>query len=163
MNVLNKRGIHVRNQSVLLRGVNDDHATMITLIRRLAYLNIEPYYVFLCDLVLGIDDLRTSLEVAIQLEKQIRGATAGFNTPTFVCDTPGGGGKQLIHAFEFYSRKSGIAVYTAPSVKPNQFFLHYDPLHSLSDAYRQRWHDVHERQNMIKTALQAAKRGVFRD
>ncbi len=157
MAALDQRGIVVRNQSVLQRGVNDDATTLITLIKRLGELSIEPYYVFLCDMVKGVEDLRTSVATAVQLEKHVRGATAGFHTPAFVCDMPGGGGKQLVHAFECYHRDSGIAVYTAPAVKPGQYFLYYDPLYSLSEVYRVRWKDVNEQQDMIAEALKAAK------
>ncbi len=153
------RGIVVRNQSVLLRGVNDDARTMNTLIRRLGYLNVQPYYVYLCDMVKGMEDLRTSLDVAIRLEKQVRGVTAGFHTPAFVCDTPGGGGKCSVHAYDIYHRDTGIAVFTAPSVKPGQLFLYYDPLHSLSEASRVGWKDGQEQQRMVAEAIAAAETG----
>ena len=58
----------------------------------------------------------------------MRGSTAGFNTPTFVCDAPGGGGKRDVHSYEYYDRENGIAVYTAPSVKPGEHFLYFDPI-----------------------------------
>ena len=61
----------------------------------------------------------------------MRGSTAGFNTPTFVVDAPGGGGKRDAHSYEYYDRETGISVYTAPSVKPGQFFLYFDPLDTL--------------------------------
>lgn len=153
LGLLYDRGIVVRNQSVLLRGVNDDAATITTLIRRLGYLNVQPYYMYLCDMVKGMEDLRTSLAVAIWLEKQVRGATAGFHTPAFVCDTPGGGGKCSVHAYEVYHRDTGIAVFTAPEVKPGQLFLYYDPLHSLSEASRVGWKDAQEQQRMIAEAM----------
>src|SRR5262249_27340020 len=82
--LLYERGITVRNQSVLLRGVNDSVDTMSTLVRRLSYINVHPYYVYLCDMVKGVEDLRTSLAAAERIEKGVRGVTAGFNTPTFV-------------------------------------------------------------------------------
>ena len=61
----------------------------------------------------------------------MRGSTAGFNTPTFVVDAPGGGGKRDAHSYEYYDRDTGISVYSAPSVKPGQLFLYFDPLHQL--------------------------------
>ena len=97
---------------------------------------------------------------SIRLEKQVRGVTAGFHTPTFVCDTPGGGGKQSVHAYDAYHRDTGIAVYTAPLVKPGQFFLYYDPLHSLSEASRVSWKDGQEQQRMIAEAIREAKTGA---
>jgi lysine 2,3-aminomutase len=153
--LLHERGIMVRNQSVLLRGVNDKLQTMLQLIRRLSYINIHPYYVYVCDMVQGVEDLRTSLAAALDLEKHLRGSTAGFNTPTFVCDLPGGGGKRCAHSYEHYDRVTGIAVYVAPSVKPG-YFLYFDPLHSLSIASRARWADPQEQRRMIEEALEAA-------
>jgi lysine 2,3-aminomutase len=156
-NLLFERGITVRNQSVLLRGVNDSVETMATLVRRLSYINVHPYYVYLCDMVKGVEDLRTSLDVAERVEKGVRGVTAGFNTPTFVCDSPGGGGKRCLHSYECYNRETGVAVYTAPSVKPGIHFLYCDPLHSLSKEACARWRVESERQNMMDEAVEAAK------
>jgi lysine 2,3-aminomutase len=153
VNKLHERGIVVRNQAVLQRGVNDDVNTMIQLVRRLSYINVQPYYVYTCDMVKGVEDLRTSLGTALMLEKHVRGSTAGFNTPTFVCDLPGGGGKRSVHSFEYYNRASGIAVYAAPSVKAGKFFLYFDPLHCLSEEYRQKWRDPYEQERMIDEAL----------
>ena len=62
----------------------------------------------------------------------MRGATAGFNTPTFVVDAPGGGGKRDVHSYEYYDRITGVSVYTAPVVKPGQFFCYVDPLDTLA-------------------------------
>ncbi len=160
MEILHERGIVVRNQSVLLRGVNDDVKTMATLVRRLSYINIHPYYVYLCDMVKGVEDLRTSLAVAERIEKGVRGVTAGFNTPTFVCDTPGGGGKRCLHSYEYYNRETGVAVYTAPSVKSGKFFVFCDPLHSLSEESRQRWADEKEQQIMMNQAIAKAKERI---
>jgi lysine 2,3-aminomutase len=157
-NRLYQRGITVRNQSVLLRGVNDAVDTMALLVRRLGYLNVHPYYVYLCDMVRGVEDLRTSLAAAERIEKGVRGVTAGFNTPTFVCDAPGGGGKRCLHSYEYYNRETGVAIYTAPSVKPGKFFIYCDPLHSLGEESRRRWGDEGERRRMIDEALAEARR-----
>lgn len=160
MGVLHERGVTVRNQAVLQRGVNDSPATMIQLVRRLGYINVHPYYTYVCDMVKGIEDLRTSLATALRIEKYVRGSTAGFNTPTFVCDLPGGGGKRSAHSYEYYNRETGIAVYVAPSVKKGVFFLYFDPLHSLSDEYRLRWRDENEQRQMINEALIEARARV---
>ena len=84
-----ERGITVRNQAVLQRGVNDTVETMTLLVKRLSHVNVHPYYVYVHDLVKGVEDLRTTLETALEIEKHVRGSTAGFNTPTFVVDAPG--------------------------------------------------------------------------
>jgi lysine 2,3-aminomutase len=157
MNKLLERGIVVRNQSVLQRGVNDSPETMTKLVKRMGHLNVHAYYVYVHDLVTGVEDLRTSVDTAIFIEKHVRGSTAGFNTPTFVVDAPGGGGKRDAHSFEYYDRETGISVYQAPSVKPGQYFLYFDPLHQLSTAAQRRWADPLEHEHMIQAALTKAK------
>jgi lysine 2,3-aminomutase len=158
MNKLFERGILVRNQSVLQRGVNATPETMSLLVKRLGHVNVQPYYVYLHDLVKGVEDLRTTLDIALHVEKRVRGCTAGFNTPTFVVDTPGGGGKRDAHSYEHYDRETGISVYTAPVVKPNELFLYFDPLHHLSEAVRRRWAVPAERDAMVRAATQRAKK-----
>jgi lysine 2,3-aminomutase len=159
MDRLFERGITVRNQSVLQRGVNDTIESMTGLVRRLSFCNVQPYYVYLHDLVRGVEDLRTTCQTAIDLEKQVRGITAGFNTPTFVCDAPGGGGKRHVHSYEHYDRESGISVYTAPSVKPG-FFCYFDPIDTLSDDARARWADESEQDAMVAAAIDAAREQI---
>lgn len=156
MNLLVERGITVRCQTVLQKGVNDQPSLMQLLVRRLGYINIQPYYVYFHDMVPGVEDLRTSLEAGLKLEKHVRGSTAGFHTPAFVVDTLGGGGKRDAHSYEFYDREAGIAVFTSPSVRPGSWFLYFDPLESLSPESRSRWMIEGERQNMIRSALLSA-------
>src|SRR5262249_47186187 len=151
-----ERSIIVRNQAVLQRGVNDTVATMQLLVKRLGYCNVQPYYVYQHDLVKGVEDLRTTLQTAIDLEKAVRGVTAGFHTPTFVCDAPGGGGKRVVHSFEHYDRDSGISVYAAPSVKPG-YFLYFDPVDTLAPEYQERWKDPAEQDRMVEVAISAAR------
>ena len=155
MNRLFGLGIKVRNQAVLQRGVNDDAETMKLLVKRLSYLNVQPYYVYMHDLVKGVEDLRTTLQTGLDIEKAVRGVTAGFNTPTFVCDAPGGGGKRDVHSFEHYNRETGVSVYTAPSVKAG-YFLYFDPIDTLSAEYQKRWQDPAEAEAMVNDALKAA-------
>ena len=153
---LMERGICVRNQTVLQKGVNDDDDTMQHLVRRLSYLNVHPYYTFVHDMVRGVEELRTTLAAAIDLEKAVRGRTAGFNTPAFVLDTMGGGGKRDVHSYEHYDRQTGIAVFTSPAVRPGEFFFYYDPLDALDPLIVQRWSDPAERAAMRQAALEAA-------
>ena len=154
-NRLVERGIFIRCQTVLQRRVNDTPERMQLLVRRLSYVNVHPYYVYFHDLVPGVEDLRTSLAAGLHVEKHVRGATAGFNTPTFVVDTMGGGGKRDGHSYEYYNRDTGIAVFTSPAVKPGARFLYFDPLHSLPEPVQARWADPMERQQMIDEALAA--------
>jgi lysine 2,3-aminomutase len=152
-NELFRRGITIRNQSVLIRGVNDDPHVMQLLVRRLGYINVHPYYVYMHDLVKGVEDLRTTIQTALDVERFVRGSTAGFNTPHFVCDAPGGGGKRDVHSFDHYDRENGIAVYSAPSVKPGKHFLYFDPVDTLSPAAQERWRHPEVAEAMIEQAL----------
>ncbi len=159
MRVLFERGIFVRNQSVLIRGVNDEPERMQRLVKRLGYVNVHPYYVYMHDMVKGVEDLRTTIRAAIGVEKFVRGSTAGFNTPTFVCDAPGGGGKRDVHSYEHYDRENGIAVYAAPSVKPGRAFVYFDPIDQLEPAARERWQNETVAQEMVHEALRRAGTG----
>ncbi len=157
MNQFAERGITVRCQTVLQRGVNDDPAVMQLLVRRLSYINIHPYYVYFHDMVPGVEDLRTSLRAGLAIEKHVRGHTAGFNTPAFVVDTMGGGGKRDAHSYEYYNEDHGIAVFTSPSVKPGTLFYYFDPLNSLAEEHSLRWRIPEERRRMMSEAREAAR------
>ena len=158
MNKLFERGITVRNQTVLQRRVNDDLETMRLLVKRLSYLNVHPYYIYVHDLVKGVEDLRTTLQTALDLEKGLRGVTAGFNTPMVVVDAPGGGGKRDAHSYEHYDRTTGVSVYTAPAVHPGEVYFYFDPIHLLPPEGQARWADPAQHQVMLDEALAAAKR-----
>jgi lysine 2,3-aminomutase len=160
MNLLFERGITVRNQCVLQRGVNDTATVMMLLVKRLGHVNVHPYYVYMHDLVQGVEDLRTSLDTALIIEKHVRGTTAGFNTPTFVVDAPGGGGKRDVHSFEHYDRETGISVFTSPSVHRDAHYFYFDPLHLLSPEVQKRWKSPIEQEAMMATALAQAKKQV---
>jgi L-lysine 2,3-aminomutase len=100
MNALFERGIVVRNQSVLQRGVNDDVDAMKLLVKKLGHMNVQPVLRLHARPGEGRRGPAHHLQTAIDLEKHVRGSTAGFNTPTFVCDAPGGGGKRDVHSYE---------------------------------------------------------------
>lgn len=156
MNLLVERGITVRCQTVLQRGVNDTPEAMQLLVKRLGFINIQPYYVYFHDMVPGVEDLRTSLREGLEVEKRVRGVTAGFHTPAFVVDTMGGGGKRDAHSYEYYDRENGVAVFTSPAVKPGQQFLYFDPLASLDPEVRRRWLTEGEPRQIVQEALRQA-------
>ncbi len=156
MDVLFRRGVKVRNQSVLIRGVNDHPERMIRLVRRLSHINVQPYYVYQHDMVKGVEELRTSLADSIELERSVRGSTAGFNTPTFVTDAPGGGGKRDLHSHDHYDETTGISIYRSPSVDADEYYVYYDPLDRLPAAGRRRWEDPAEHPKMVREAVLAA-------
>jgi lysine 2,3-aminomutase len=156
MNKLFENAVIVRNQSVVQNGVNDDVETMTLLIRRLGYVNVQPYYAYQHDLVRGVEDLRTSVRSSMEIEKAVRGSTAGFHVPTFVVDAPGGGGKRQVHSAEYYDETTGVSVYTAPAVKPGRFFCYFDPIRSLPAEGQARWQDPREHPRILDEALARA-------
>lgn len=153
MEKLYREGIIVRNQSVLQDGINNCATEMVVLTRQLGYLNIQPYYVYVHDMVPGCEHLRTTLREAVELEKSVRGTTAGFNTPTFVCDLPKGGGKRHVASYEYYCEETGVSVWTAPFVKPGKVFLYFDPISSLSKVIQDKWSNEKDRVVMIDEVL----------
>jgi lysine 2,3-aminomutase len=158
MNRLFEEGVTVRNQTVLLRGVNDDADDMRLLIKRMGHLNVHAYYVYQHDMVKGLEDLRTAVSTTVELEKAVRGSTAGYNTPTFVVDAPGGGGKRQVHSFEHYDPTTGISVYRSPNVDPSAYYLYFDPIDCLPPRGQRRWAEPGEHDAMVAEALEAASR-----
>lgn len=86
-------GVPIGNQSVLLRGVNDDVDTMKALIHKLLMCRAKPYYLYQCDLIQGSSHLRVSVRKGLEIMEQLRGHTTGYAVPQYVIDAPGGGGK----------------------------------------------------------------------
>ena len=86
-------GIPLGNQSVLLRGVNDCTHIMKKLVHELVKMRVRPYYIYICDLSLGIGHFRTPVSKGIEIIENLRGHTSGYAVPPFVVDAPGGGGK----------------------------------------------------------------------
>ncbi|QYY37169.1 KamA family radical SAM protein [Ruficoccus sp. ZRK36] len=86
-------GVPIGNQSVLLKGVNDNLETMKSLVHRLLMMRVRPYYLYQCDLITGSAHLRTDVRKGIELIQQLRGHTTGYAVPQYVIDAPGGGGK----------------------------------------------------------------------
>jgi len=88
-----RAGIPVNNQSVLLRGINDNVETQTKLCKGLLKIKVRPYYLFQCDEVQGTEHLRTPVETGIKIIEGMRGHTSGLAIPHFVIDLPEGGGK----------------------------------------------------------------------
>lgn len=86
-------GIPLGNQSVLLRGVNDCVHVMKKLVHDLVKMRVRPYYIYQCDLSMGLEHFRTPVSKGIEIMENLRGHTSGYAVPTFVVDAPGGGGK----------------------------------------------------------------------
>lgn len=121
-------GIPLGNQSVLLRGVNDCPHIMRELVHKLVMNRVRPYYIYQCDLSLGIEHFRTPVAKGIEIIESLRGHTSGYCVPTFVVDAPGGGGKTPVGPDYVLSRSSNklilrnyegvITTYTEPRNLP---------------------------------------------
>ena len=118
-------GVPLGNQSVLLRGVNDCTTVMKQLVHDLVKIRVRPYYIYQCDLSMGLEHFRTPVSKGIEIIESLRGHTSGFAVPTFVVDAPGGGGKIPVMPQYLISQAPGkvvlrnfegvIASYTEPT------------------------------------------------
>ncbi|KAI1214044.1 kama family protein [Annulohypoxylon truncatum] len=128
-------GMTIRNQSVLLRGINDNVDTMLTLIKKLAKMAIQPYYIYQGDMVKKVEHLRTPLRTLLDIESQIQGAVAGFFIPKCIVDLPGGGGKRPASLHESYDRRTGVSTFKQPILKgkgrEDKVYKYYDPVDTL--------------------------------
>jgi lysine 2,3-aminomutase len=92
-NALLRAGMPVNNHTVLLKGVNDTLETMRQLMRALLRIKVRPYYLFHCDPVIGAGHFRTSVWKGLEIMEGLRGHMSGLGIPTYVVDSPHGGGK----------------------------------------------------------------------
>ena len=88
-----RAGVPVNNQTVLLRGINDNVEIQTRLCQSLLKAKVRPYYLFQCDEVQGTEHLRTSVDAGIKIIEGMRGHTSGLAVPNFVVDLVQGGGK----------------------------------------------------------------------
>jgi lysine 2,3-aminomutase len=108
-------GIPVSNQSVLLKGVNDDYETMRDLLTGLARISVRPYYLFQCDPVRGAGHFRVDLWSGMEIMEKLWRTVSGLCLPRYVLDCPGGRGKIPLQPFSLLpageagpARKPGI-------------------------------------------------------
>jgi lysine 2,3-aminomutase len=90
-------GVPLGNQSVLLRGVNDDPEVMKALVHRLLRMRVRPYYVYQMDLITGGAHFKADVRKGLEIIAALRGHTTGYAVPQYVIDAPGGGGKVPIN------------------------------------------------------------------
>ncbi len=90
-------GVPLGNQSVLLRGVNDDPEVMKALVHRLLRMRVRPYYLYQMDLITGGSQFKVDVRKGIEIIRALRGHTTGYAVPQYVIDAPGGGGKVPIN------------------------------------------------------------------
>ncbi len=86
-------GLPLGSQTVLLRGVNDNAATMRRLMTGLMKNRVRPYYLYQCDPIIGSAHFRTPVAKGLEMIQSLRGHVSGYAVPQYVVDAPGGGGK----------------------------------------------------------------------
>lgn len=107
-----KTGTTVRNQSVLLKGVNDTTAKLQALFLGLLKIGVHPYYLHQCDEISGVSHFRVPLSKGIALMKTLRGRIPGIAIPQYVIDLPGGGGKVPVDSsYKLKLNEDGSALY----------------------------------------------------
>lgn len=129
-------GIPLGNQSVLLRGVNDSVEVMKKLMCNLVKIRVRPYYIYQCDLSMGLEHFRTPVSKGIEIIEGLRGHISGYAVPTFVVDAPGGGGKIPVMPNYLISQGVGkvilrnyegvITTYTEPTDYHNETAMQND-------------------------------------
>ena len=128
--MLSDAGIPLGNQSVLLSGVNDCVHVMKKLVRELVKIRVRPYYIYQCDLSMGLTHFRTPVSKGIEIIEGLQGHTTGFCVPQFVIDAPGGCGKIPIAPNRIVSQgykkyilrnfEGRYATYTEPEIYKSQ-------------------------------------------
>lgn len=88
-----RAGMPINNHAVLLKGVNDNLETIRRLLRGLLRIKVRPYYLFHCDPVTGAGHFRTSIWKGMEIMEGLRGHMSGIGIPTYMVDSPHGGGK----------------------------------------------------------------------
>ncbi|MGH3243430.1 MAG: KamA family radical SAM protein [Spirillospora sp.] len=138
----------VRNQGVLLRGVNDSPAALLDLsFALLDEAAIIPYYLYMCDMIPGSEHWRLAVWEAQELQHAIMGYLPGFATPRIVCDVPYVG-KRWVHQLADYDRERGVSYWTKnyrtaleasdPDALTRRYEYH-DPIYTLPERGREWW------------------------
>jgi KamA family protein len=138
----------VRNQGVLMRGVNDSPDELLDLcFALLDEAGVLPYYFYMCDMIPGSEHWRLAVWEAQELQHAIMGYLPGFATPRIVCDVPYVG-KRWVHQLGDYDRERGISYWTknyrtgVESDDPGALtrrYEYYDPIYTLPAAGRRWW------------------------
>jgi lysine 2,3-aminomutase len=138
----------VRNQGVLLRGVNTSQKDLLDLCFVLIdHAKITPYYLYMCDMIPNSEHWRISLAEAQELQQSLMGYLPGFSTPRVVCDVPLVG-KKLVHQVDEYDRVRGISYWRKGYRTPvdagleeavSRRYEYYDPIRTLPEEGRRYW------------------------
>ena len=140
----------VRNQGVLLRGVNDSEVALLDLCYTLLdHVKVMPYYFYMCDMIPNSEHWRIPVHEAQRLQHAIMGYLPGFATPRIVCDVPYVG-KRWVHQVEEYDRVRGISYWTKnyrTGIEHDQpdaltrRYEYYDPIDTLPFEGQEYWRD----------------------
>jgi len=140
----------VRNQGVLMRGVNDSQHDLLDLcFTLLDQAKIMPYYFYMCDMIPNSEHWRLSVAEAQTLQHSIMGYMPGFATPRIVCDVPFVG-KRWVHQIEEYDRVKGISYWTKNYRTGIEFddaqaldrrYEYHDPIYTLPPEGQAYWHE----------------------
>ncbi|MBT9583453.1 lysine 2,3-aminomutase [bacterium] len=144
----------VRNQGVLLRGVNaDSHALLDLCFTLLDRAHIMPYYFYMCDMIPNSEHWRISVHEAQELQHDIMGYMPGYATPRLLCDVPYVG-KRWVHQVAKYDRERGISYWTKnyrttieaeDATALSKFYEYYDPIYTLPE-FGQHWWREHAKE-----------------
>jgi lysine 2,3-aminomutase len=140
----------VRNQGVLMRGVNDSQQALLDLcFTLLDHVKVMPYYFYMCDMIPNSEHWRTSVAEAQRLQHAIMGYLPGFATPRIVCDVPFVG-KRWVHQVEDYDRVRGISFWTKNYRTGIEYddpealvrrYEYYDPIDTLPVEGQEYWRE----------------------
>jgi lysine 2,3-aminomutase len=138
----------VRNQGVLMRGVNNTAENLLDLCFALqGEANILPYYFYMCDMIPNAEHWRLAVWEAQELQHAIMGYLPGYATPRIVCDVPYVG-KRWVHQLSEYDRELGISYWTKnyrtgierdDAEALTRRYPYYDPIYTLDEAGRTWW------------------------
>jgi lysine 2,3-aminomutase len=138
----------VRNQGVLLRGVNTNAKDLLELcFTLLDRAKIMPYYFYMCDMIPNSEHWRLAIQEAQQLQHEIMGYLPGFATPRMICDVPFVG-KRWVHQVKDYDREKGISYWTKnyrtgieadDAEALERLYEYYDPVYTLPASGQEWW------------------------
>ena len=141
----------VRNQGVLLRGVNTTPNQLLELcFMLLDHAKVMPYYFYTCDMIPNAEHWRTSIAQAQELQYALLGYMPGFATPRVVCDVPFVG-KRWVHMVGAYDRVRGVSSWTKnyrtgiEADDPDALtraYPYYDPIDTLPEEGQAYWREV---------------------
>lgn len=130
-----KAGVSVGNQAVLLKGINDDEETMLTLHKKLLEMRVRAYYLYDPELIPGSRGFRTPLARGIEIVEYMRGKIGGMGIPHFVNDLPGGGGKITIGANWYLGYYPKTRQHAFRSAVTKKIHFSFEPVGSDRESY----------------------------